>query len=311
MKHEPLNYFSVSPAVAEALKVNRPVVALETTVITHGLPYPQNLQLAQEIEEEVKRVGCVPATIGILEGQIRCGLTADEIRALATRASVAKVSLRDIARVLVEKGWGGTTVAATMWAAHQVGIRVFSTGGIGGVHRYTEQLRHSDVSADIQALAEIPVIVICSGAKAILDLAATLEALETRSVPVMGYQTKVFPAFYSVGSKNLEVNVVANRPQEVAKFARTHWELGFRSAVLVAVPPPEVDALPFEQMEANIQQAVQEAERQGIHGQAVTPFLLQRLNELSGGKSVQTNLSLLKNNARIAAQIALALSQER
>jgi len=155
----------------------------------------------------------------------------------------------------------------------------------------------------------IPVIVICSGAKAILDLAATLEALETRSVPVMGYQTKVFPAFYSVGSKNLEVNVVVNRPQEVAKFARTHWELGFRSAVLVAVPPPEVDALPFEQMEANIQQAVQEAERQGIHGQAVTPFLLQRLNELSGGKSVQTNLSLLKNNARIAAQIALTLSQ--
>lgn len=300
------NYFHLSPFVAEALKANRAVVALETTVITHGLPYPQNLQLAQEIEEEVQHVGSIPATIGIVEGQIRCGLTKDEIRALATHASVAKVSLRDIARVVVEQGWGGTTVAATMWAAHQVGIRVFSTGGIGGVHRYTELLHHSDVSADIQALAEIPVIVVCSGAKAILDLAATLEALETRSVPVLGYQTKIFPAFYSVGSKSLEVSMTVNRPQEVAEFARTYWELGFRSAVLVVVPPPEADALPFEQMESYIQQAVQEAERLGIHGQAVTPFLLQRLNELSGGKSVQTNLSLLKNNARIAAQIALA-----
>lgn len=308
METELPNYFRLSPSVAEALKTNRAVVALETTVITHGLPYPQNLQLAQEIEEEVQHVGSVPATIGILEGRIRCGLITDEIRALATHASVAKVSLRDIARLVVEKGWGGTTVAATMWAAHQVGIRVFSTGGIGGVHRYTELLRHSDVSADIQALAEIPVIVVCSGAKAILDLAATLEALETRSVPVLGYQTKIFPAFYSVGSKNLEVSMVANRPHEVAEFARTHWELGFHSAVLVVVPPPEANALPFEQMETYIQQAVQEAERQGIHGQAVTPFLLQRLNELSGGKSVQTNLSLLKNNARIAAQIALAFS---
>lgn len=308
MKIELPNYFRLSPSVAEALKANQAVVALETTVVTHGLPYPQNLQLAEEIKEEVQHVGCVPATIGILEGQIRCGLTADEIRALATHVSVAKVSLRDIARLVVEKGWGGTTVAATMWAAHQVGIQVFSTGGIGGVHRYSELLRHSDVSADIQALAEIPVIVVCSGAKAILDLAATLEALETRSVPVLGYQTRIFPAFYSVGSKNLEVSMVADGPQEVAEFARAHWELGFHSAVLVVVPPPEADALPFEQVETYIQQAVQEAERQGIHGQAVTPFLLQRLNELSGGKSVQTNLSLLKNNAKIAAQIALAFS---
>ncbi|RCK76321.1 MAG: Indigoidine synthase A-like protein, uncharacterized enzyme involved in pigment biosynthesis [Anaerolineae bacterium] len=302
------NYFRLNSSVAEALKANQPVVALETTVITHGLPYPQNLQLAHEIEEEVKHFGSVPATIGILEGQIRCGLTEDEIHALATHPSVAKVSLRDIARLVVEKGWGGTTVAATMWAAHQVGIRVFSTGGIGGVHRYTEWLRHSDVSADIQALAEIPVVVVCSGAKAILDLPATLEALETRSIPVVGYQTKYFPAFYSVGSKNLEVSMVANQPQEIAEFAQTHWELGFRSAVLVAVPPPEADAIPFEQMEAYIQIAVQEAERQGIHGQSVTPFLLRRLSELSEGKSVQTNLSLLKNNARIAAQIALTFS---
>lgn len=308
MQSDVPKYFRLSPAVAEALKANQAVVALETTVITHGLPYPQNLQLAQEIEEEVQRVGCVPATIGILEGQIRCGLMADEIGALATHASVEKVSLRDIARLVVEKGWGGTTVAATMWAAYQVGIRVFSTGGIGGVHRYTEVLRHSDVSADIQALAEIPVVVVCSGAKAILDLPATLEALETRSVPVLGYQTRIFPAFYSVGRNNLEVSMVADKPQEVAEFARIHWELGFHSAVLVVVPPPEADALPFEQMETYIQQAVQEAERQGIHGQAVTPFLLQRLNELSGGKSVQTNLSLLKNNAKIAAQIALAFS---
>ncbi|PWH16176.1 MAG: pseudouridine-5-phosphate glycosidase [Anaerolineae bacterium] len=304
-------YFRLSPSLSKALNENQAVVALETTVITHGLPYPQNLQLAQEIEEEIHNAGCIPATIGIIDGKIVCGLTVDEIHALATRAQVSKVSLRDIAPLVVEKGWGGTTVAATMWVAHQVGIRVFSTGGIGGVHRYTETLRHSDVSADIQALAEIPVIVVCSGAKAILDLAATLEALETRSVPVVGYQTEVFPAFYSLGSPNLEVSVVVNTPQDIASLARTHWELGFQSAILVAAPPPQADALSADEVEAYIQQAVSEAEKQGIHGQAVTPFLLQRLYELSGGKSVQTNLSLLKNNARIAAQIALAWSKGR
>ncbi len=308
MKTETSAYFRLSSSITEALATGQPVVALETTVITHGLPYPQNLRLAQEIEQQVRDAGCVPATIGILNGQIVCGLTEDEIRSLATRQMVAKASWRDIARLVVEKGWAGTTVAATMWVAHRLGIHVFSTGGIGGVHRYSELLHHADVSADIQALAELPMIVVCSGAKAILDLAATLEVLETNSVPVVGYQTRHFPAFYSAGSEDLEVSMVANSPQEVAEFAQTHWNLGFRSAVLVAVPPPEADALPADRMEALIEQSIQDAETQGIHGQAVTPFLLQRLNELSGGKSVQTNISLLKNNARVAAQIALAFS---
>ncbi|GAB4472866.1 MAG: pseudouridine-5'-phosphate glycosidase [Anaerolineales bacterium] len=301
--------FCLSPILSEALEKKQPIVALETTVITHGLPYPQNLHLAQEIEQQVSGMGSIPATIGILDGKIVCGLTKEEVNSLATRQEVAKVSLRDIARLVVEKGWGGTTVAATMWAAHRLGIQVFSTGGIGGVHRYSQTLRHSDVSADIQALAEIPVIVVCSGAKAILDLAATLEALETRSVPVVGYQTKYFPAFYSAGKGDLEVSMVADSPEDVIEFACTHWDLGFHSAVLVAVPPPEADALPFETVEALIQQAVLDAEKRGIHGQAVTPFLLQRLNELSEGKSVQTNVSLLKNNARIAAQIAQAITK--
>lgn len=307
MKLEHPPYFRIAPSLAEALAANQPIVALETTVITHGLPYPQNLHLAQEIEDQIREAGCFPATIGILDGQIVCGLTVDEIAALATHQTVSKASLRDIARLVVEKGWGGTTVAATMWVAHRVGIRVFSTGGIGGVHRYTESLRHTDVSADLQALAEIPVIVVCSGAKAILDLPATLEALETRSVPVVGYQTAHFAAFYSAGTAELGVSMRADSPQGVANLARTHWNLGFHSAVLVSVPPPEADALPYELMEKYIQQAVQEAEEQRVQGQAVTPFLLQRLNELSGGKSVQTNLALLKNNARIAAQIARAL----
>ncbi len=300
-------FFRLSPQIAQALKGDQPLVALETTVITHGLPYPQNLSLAVEIEAQVTKWKCVPATIGILEGQVVCGLSGEEISALARREGVSKASLRDIARLVVQKGWGGTTVAATMWAAHRVGIRVFSTGGIGGVHRYTELLRHSDISADLQALAEIPVIVVCSGAKAILDLPATLEALETRSVPVVGYQTEYFPAFYSDGSEKLKVSVRANCPAEVAEFARTHWQLGFQSAVLVVVPPPAADALPAETMEALIQQATNEAEAQGIQGQAVTPFLLQRLNELSAGKSVKTNISLLINNAQVAAQIAVAL----
>ncbi len=299
--------FQISPKVKQALSTNRAVVALETTVITHGLPYPQNLQLAAEIEDEIHHIGCLPATIGILDGNIVCGLTKDEITSLGNRKGVAKASIRDIARLEKEKGCAGTTVAATMWIAHQVGIRVFSTGGIGGVHRYTETLRHTDVSADLQALAEIPVIVVCSGAKAILDLAATLEALETRSVPVIGYQTEYFPAFYSPGSSDLTVNRVANQPEEVAEFARTYWGLGFHSGILVAVPPPEDDALPTEVMEQFIQQATREAEEQKIHGQSVTPFLLQRLNELSEGRSVKANLSLLKNNARIAAHIAKAL----
>ncbi|MCX8061233.1 MAG: pseudouridine-5'-phosphate glycosidase [Anaerolineales bacterium] len=300
-------YFRIAPDLAEALAANHPIVALETTVITHGLPYPQNLQLAREIEEQVRQLGCFPATIGILNGQIVCGLNEEEITSLATHQMVSKASLRDLAQLVVKKGWGGTTVAATMWVASRLGIRVFSTGGIGGVHRYSESLHHADVSADIQALAEIPVIVVCSGAKAILDLPATLEALETRSVPVIGYQTEHFAAFYSAGTSELEVSMTAESPQEVADFARTHWNMGFHSAVLVSVPPPEGDALSNELMENYIQQAVQEAEEQGIHGQAVTPFLLQRLSELSDGRSVQTNIALLKNNARVASQIALAI----
>lgn len=299
-------YFRISTAILEALAENKPIVALETTVITHGLPYPQNLQLAKEIEEQVREAGCIPATIGILNGQIVCGLTVEEINSLITQQTVSKASLRDIARLVFRQGWGGTTVAATMWIAHRIGIRVFSTGGIGGVHRYTESLRHTDVSSDLQALAEIPMIVVCSGAKAILDLPATLEFLETRSVPIVGYQTDYFPAFYSAGTAELGVSLRLDSPVEVVEFALTHWNLGFRSAVLVAVPPPESDALPIDLMERYIQQAVRDAEEQGIRGAAVTPFLLQRINELSAGKSVRANISLLMNNARISAKIALA-----
>jgi pseudouridine-5'-phosphate glycosidase len=291
--------------VGRALNVGLSVVALESTVITHGLPYPQNVKLANDMEAEVRDGQAVPATIAVLDGKIRVGLRHEELERLGRGETLHKISTRDFAPAIAG-GWdGGTTVAGSILVAHRVGIRVFATGGIGGVHRMPGEPSgfNHDVSADLPTLAQTPVIVVCAGAKAILDLPATLEYLETFAVPVVGYGTDEFPAFYSTSS-GLAVSARADTPGEVAAIARAHWELGMPGAVLVVQPPPQEVAMPPEAVDQAIEQALREAGSRGVHGQAVTPFLLERVAELTHGNSMQANLGLLRNNARLAAQIA-------
>ena len=296
MKHPNL---TLSPETARALDLGTPVVALESTVITHGLPHPQNLQLARDMEKQVRDAGATPATVALLDGTIRIGLSDLELVRLAESDSTLKVSHRDFATALVKKMNGGTTVAGTMFAAQMAGIKVFATGGIGGVHKESA----FDISTDLHALAEIPMIVVCAGAKAILDLPATLEYLETMGVPVVGYGTDEFPAFYSRES-GLNVSVRLDSPKEIADFAKAHWGLGMKSGVLVANPIPETESISKSEMEPIIAKASAEAIEQGIHGQKLTPFLLSRISQLTEGKSLRANLALLLNNARLAAQIA-------
>lgn len=288
------------------MKLNLPVVALESTVITHGLPRPRNLSLARDMEAAIRNEGAMPATIALLRGQIRVGLNDSELEELAGEKDNVKVSRRDLAAAVVKKQSGGTTVAGTMFIAQQAGIKVFATGGIGGVHREAR----FDVSADLQALADTPMIVVCAGAKAILDLPATLEYLETMSVPVVGFQTDEFPAFYARES-GLKTSVKLDSAEEIAAFATAHWEMGLRSAVLVTNPIPIADAIPKSEMDPQITKASEEAKEKKIHGQALTPFLLQRISELTQGRSLQANLSLLLNNAHLAAQIARAVTARR
>lgn len=309
MKHPNL---LLSPEISRALNLGAPIVALESTVITHGLPRPQNLELARDMEKQIRRFGATPATIALLDGKIRIGLSDVELVRLSESDSTlpaggfAKVSHRDFATAIVKKTNGGTTVAGTMFASQMAGIKVFATGGIGGVHQQSA----FDISTDLRALAEIPMIVVCAGAKAILDLPATLEYLETMGVPVVGYQTDEFPAFYSRES-GLGVSARSDSPKEIADFARAHWGLGMKSAVLVANPVPEAESISKSEMEPMISKASAEAIQQGIHGQALTPFLLSRISELTQGKSLRTNLALLLNNARLAAQIAGEVNGKR
>ena len=291
-----------STETREGLNANKPMVALESTVLTHGLPRPQNLQLARGMEQAVREGGAIPATIGFLDGNLRVGLNAQELERLANEENVYKVGPRDFATVIAGKASGGTTVAGTMLACKHANLQLFATGGIGGVHRGVP----FDISADLPALASIPMIVVCAGAKAILDLPATLEYLETMSVPVVGFRTDEFPAFYSRES-GLDVSIRLDSPQELVEFAQAHWRAGLQSAVLVANPVPETEAISGSEMEPLIEQANQEARAQNIHGKAVTPFLLARLNELTNGKSMRSNLALLLNNARLAAQLAVAM----
>jgi len=294
--------------VRQALEAGKPVVALESTVITHGLPYPENLRLAQDMEQTVREQGAVPATIGVLEGAIYVGLRPDQVETLAQMHDVHKISVRDLAPAVAMKRSGGTTVAGTLLAASTAGLRVFATGGIGGVHRLApgETGVSYDISTDLTLLARTPMVVVCAGAKAILDLPATLELLETLGVLVVGYQTSEFPAFYSISS-GLPVSVRVESAEQAAQIARAHWGLGLDSAVLVTVPPPVEAALPHEAVEGVIETALREVQAQGIHGQAVSPYLLRRVSELTEGSSLQANLALLLNNARVAAQIAKAI----
>ncbi len=277
--------------------------------MTHGLPYPQNLTLAEDVEDEIRRQGVVPATIGVLDGEVWIGLNPLQLQRLVQpNPDRLKISSRDFGKAVAQGAIGGTTVAGTMLAAHQSGIRVFATGGIGGVHHHiSKRRRYSfDISADLPALAQIPMIVVCAGAKAILDLRATLEYLETWGVPVVGYETDDFPAFYSRTS-GLKASARANSPDEVVTLAQAHWSMGMKSAVLVVVPPPEGVALPLGLVNNAVRQALREAREQRIRGQNVTPFLLDKVNRLTRNESLRANLGLLLNNARVAATIAQRL----
>jgi pseudouridine-5'-phosphate glycosidase len=306
-------------------------VALESTVISHGLPYPENLRTALRLEEIVRSQGAFPATIGIIGGEIVVGLDHAQIEHLATAKEVRKVSRRDLPAVVARRLDGATTVATTAWAAHRAGVSVFATGGIGGVHRSgswkldigdrkpaAEGSRSSiqlpvssflsaDISADLPELAQTPVLVVCAGAKAILDLPSTLEWLETYGVPVVGYGTDRFPAFYNRDS-GLPVDVRVDTPEEVAALHRAQRELGLPGGMLVTVPIPAEAELPRDQMDAAIAQALEEAEVRGVRGKALTPFLLARVSALTGEASLHANLALLENNARVGAQIAMALT---
>ena len=290
-------------------------LALESTLISHGLPYPQNLETARELEAVARAHGVEPRTIAILGGEIKIGLSDEELQSLAqardSSASsgqvVLKLSRRDVAACVARKRDGATTVSATMWLAHRAGIRVFATGGIGGVHR-VQSGQSWDVSADLPELAQTPVAVVCAGAKAILDLPATLEWLETQGVPVLGWQTDEFPAFYS-RSSGLSAQTRVDSAEDAAHIIKTHWDLGFTSGVLIAAPIPREFDTPREVIEPHIERALRDADAQKIYGNAVTPFLLKRLAELTQGESVQTNIALLKNNVAVAAEIAKALAR--
>jgi pseudouridylate synthase len=299
-------YYQLSPEVIQGLQLDLPLVALESAVITHGLPRPENLKLAMSVENVVRSYNAIPATIALLGGKICVGLNQGSLERLANENNVRKVSKRDFATTLASNASGGTTVAGTLIAARTIGIRVFSTGGIGGVHRHTP----FDISADLPELSHSPLVVVCAGAKAILDLPATLEYLETLGIPVIGYQTDEFPAFYSPDS-GLPLKTRVNSPAEVAAIAQIHWSLGLESAILVVVPPPDNLALPRKDVEKMIEQALVEAQEKTISGSAVTPFLLNRVSELTGGASLRANLELLRNNARLAAEIACQLAIEK
>jgi len=298
-------YFELSTEVLNAIKNNQALVALESTVITHGLPYPQNLEIAQEMEAEVRRAGAIPATIALIKGKIKVGLTGSELENVATFKDVHKISARDISTAVAKQWNGGTTVAATILIAHLAGVKIFATGGIGGVHRETnEQSREMDISADLMQLSKTPIVVVCAGAKAILDLPATVEILETYSIPVIGYKTNEFPAFYS-RSSGLKVSFRANDVNDVINIAKVHWKLGFQSSLLIGNPLPEEDSVDYDLITKAVNQALKLAKERKIHGQAVTPFLLSEVSKITGGDSLEANLKLLRNNAYLAGLIAV------
>jgi pseudouridine-5'-phosphate glycosidase len=297
--------FRINLEIESALLSNSGIVALESTVIAHGLPRPQNLETACRLEQIVREAGAVPATIAILNGQLHVGLTSDEIHFTAENDEIRKISIRDLPIAVALEWNGATTVAATSWVAQRAGIKVFATGGIGGVHRGSLP----DVSGDLPALATTPLVVVCSGAKIVLDLPATREWLETYGITVIGYQCNEMPAFYS-RSSGLPVDVRADSAAEVAKIFRAQQALGIERALLVTVPVPQEFEFPAADLERTLNAALQEAERQHIGGRELTPFLLSRMAQMSEGATLRTNIALLENNARVAAAIAGALAEQ-
>jgi pseudouridylate synthase len=302
-------YLDITPEISKALANGKPVVALESTIIAHGMPFPQNFEMAEEVEAIIRDAGAIPATIAIIGGRLKIGLSTDELRKFAVDGpSVTKVSVRDMAHVVASNIIGATTVASTSRIAAMVGIHVFATGGIGGVHRGAE--RSFDVSADMTEFAESNVAVVTAGAKAILDLALTLETLETLGVPVVGYGTDDFPAFYSRNSGHA-VPMRCDTPEEVASLMKAKWGMGLKGGVVVANPIPQEFEIPAAEIAPVIEKAVAEAERQKISGKHVTPFLLAKLAEVTGGRSLKANIALVKHNAKVAAKIAIAFANNK
>ena len=296
------DFLVVSDEVKEALEQNKPVVALESTIISHGMPYPQNVETALKVEQIIRDNGAIPATIAIINGQMRAGLSADEIDYLGKKGrEVAKVSRRDLPVIIAEKKDGATTVTTTMMIAHMAGIDVFATGGIGGVHRGAETTM--DISADLEELAQTPVMVICAGAKSILDLGLTLEYLETKGVPVLGYQTEELPAFYTRKS-GFSVDYRVDSPAELAEIFTTQQQIGMNSGLLVTNPIPEQYAMDKDTIDAAIEKALAEAEANGIHGKESTPFLLVKVAEITGNNSLESNIQLVFNNVALGAKVA-------
>ena len=295
-----------SEEVLAARAAGKPVVALESTIISHGMPYPQNVQTAREVEQIIRDGGAVPATIAIIDGKICVGLSDAQLEQLGNTEGVLKVSRRDLPYVLSQKKLGATTVAATMICAELADIRVFVTGGIGGAHRGAQT--SFDISADLQELAHTSVAVVCAGAKSILDLPLTLEYLETHGVPVVSVGQAQFPAFFTRES-GLNADFQLDGAAELADFIRTKWQLGLNGGVVVANPVPQADAMPKTEIDAMTEQALREAEAQGVNGKAVTPFLLERIKQLTEGRSLDTNIALVKNNAVLGAELAVELAK--
>ena len=301
-------YLSISPEVQEALKAGKPVVALESTIISHGMPYPQNVETALKVEQTIRGNGAVPATIAIIGGQLKAGCTPEEIEYLGKKGqAVIKASRRDLPVLIARKADGATTVTTTMIIASMAGIRVFATGGIGGVHRGAQQT--FDISADLEELAQTPVMVVCAGAKSILDLGLTLEYLETKGVPVIGYGTEELPAFYTRHS-GFKVDYRIDTPEELAAAFKAKMDCGLKGGMLVTNPIPEEFSMPKEVIDKAIDQALREMDEAGIHGKQCTPFLLAKVKDLTGGESLASNIQLILNNARLAAKTAKALCEK-
>ena len=293
------SYFEYSTEVKEALDAGKPVLALESTIISHGMPYPQNVETTRAVEKIARAVGVVPATIAIINGKIKIGLTREELELFAQDKAVTKASCRDLAYILAEKKSAGTTVAATLYCAAQAGIKFFATGGIGGVHRGNDQ----DISADLIELARTRVVVICAGAKAILDLPKTLEFLETMSVPVVGYKTTFLPAFYT-DKTNYSLPASVDNVAALATMVKIHWDLGLKSGILITNPIPKEYSIAAEVIDPVIANAIDKAEKNNIKGKAITPFLLSEVSQLTKGKSLEANIALIKNNVKLGAELA-------
>ena len=298
-------HLELSPEVKTAIELGKPVVALESTIISHGMPYPQNVETALMVEEAIRQEGAVPATIAVIGGKLKAGLTKEEIEYLGKKGpAVTKASRRDLPVLVAQKRDGATTVATTMIIAHLAGIKIFATGGVGGVHRGAETTM--DISADLEELSRTPVMVVCAGAKSILDLGLTLEYLETKGVPVIGYQTNELPAFYTRVS-GFRVDYRIDTPEDLAAAFNAQQEMGLHSGMLVTNPIPEEWSMDPNYINQAIEQAVKEAKQQGIHGKETTPFLLARVKDLTGGDSLKANIQLVLNNARLAARTARSL----